>query len=63
MNDREKTEESKKLFEILAKMLDVRNKHVLESNPDEHNYFGKLKILDHAMWQAHSRWETLLKNE
>lgn len=62
MVDIEKIEKSKQLMEFLSQALDARNAHILESDPGEPGHYQKLKELDQAMWQAHSRWETFVRS-
>jgi hypothetical protein len=56
MSERDNAKESKKLFELFGKAVDARNQHILESSPDQGDYYPKLKMLEQEMWTAHSRW-------
>ena len=62
MDDCGKIEESKMLMESLFKALDAKSAHALEGGPDEPGHREKLKELEQAAWEAHSRWESFVRS-
>lgn len=58
MSERENAKKTKELFNLLGEALDARNQHIVDSSPDQSDYYSKLKELEREMWAAHSRWQT-----
>ena len=56
MSERDNAKKSKELFESFGEAVDARNQHILESSPDQDDYYLKLEVLEQEMWIAHSRW-------